>query len=97
MRIGIPEILTVGSIVLLATGNSTVGWVFLGLAITGSVFRWGVEMQVTQQAAAAKQKEADDASQILAEAGKAFATLFQGAQEGASSSKSESTKDSRFH
>ena len=97
MRIGIPEILTAGSVVLLATGNTTVGWVFLGLAISGSIFRWGVEMQVTQQAAAAKQKESDDASQILAEAGKAFATLFQGVQESDTSSRTESAKDSRFH
>ena len=34
MKLGMPEILAAGSVVLLATGNSTVGWVFLGLAAT---------------------------------------------------------------
>ena len=60
MRIGMPEILAAGSVVLLSTGNATVGWVFLGLAVLGSAMRWGVEIQTAQQAQAAKEKEGEE-------------------------------------
>ena len=60
MRIGMPEILTAGSVVLLSTGNITFGWVFLGLGVVGATLRWGIELQTAQQAQAAKQKEGED-------------------------------------
>ena len=77
MRIGMPEILAAGSVVLLATGNSTFGWVFLGLAIVGSALRWGVEIQAAQQAQAAKQKQGEELGKVLTEAGEAFSQLLQ--------------------
>ena len=80
MRIGMPEILAAGSVVLLSTGNATVGWVFLGLAVLGSAMRWGVEIQTAQQAQAAKEKEGEELSKVLSEAGKAFSNLLQTSQ-----------------
>ena len=77
MRIGMPEILAAGSVVLLATSNATVGWVFLGLSILGAALRWGVEIQTAQQAQAAKDKEGEELAKILSEAGKAFGSLLQ--------------------
>lgn len=77
MRIGMPEILAAGSVVLLATGNSTFGWVFLGLAIVGSALRWGVEIQAAQQEQAAKQKQGEELGKVLTEAGEAFSQLLQ--------------------
>ena len=91
MRIGMPEILAAGSVVLLATGSSTVGWVFLGLAIVGSALRWGVELQTAQQAQAAKQNESEELAKILSEAGKVFGNLLQ------TSSFVNSRKDSNIH
>ena len=91
MRIGIPEILAAGSTVLLATGSSTVGWVFLGLAIVGSALRWGVELQTAQQAQAAKQNESEELAKVLSEAGKVFGNLLQ------TSSFVNSRKDSNIH
>ena len=91
MRIGMPEILAAGSVVLLATGNSTFGWVFLGLAIVGSALRWGVEIQTAQQAQVAKQKEGEELAKVLTEAGKAFSNLVQ------TSAYSSSRKDNNIH
>jgi len=91
MRIGMPEILAAGSVVLLATSNSTVGWVFLGLSILGATLRWGVEIQTAQQAQAAKDREGEELAKILSEAGKAFGTLLQ------TSSYTSSRKDTNIH
>ncbi len=77
MRIGMPEILAAGSVVLLATGNSTFGWVFLGLSIVGAALRWGVELQSIQQEQAKKKEEGEELAKILTEAGKAFSNLMQ--------------------
>jgi len=90
MRIGMPEILAAGSVVLLATGSSTVGWVFLGLGVVGSALRWGVEIQVAQQEQAAKQKDGEELAKVLSEAGKAFSTLLQ-------TSSYSSRKDNNIH
>ena len=90
MKIGMPEILAAGSVVLLATGSSTVGWVFLGLAVVGSALRWGVEIQMAQQAQAAKQKDGEELAKVLSEAGKALSTLFQ-------TSSYNSRKDNNIH
>ena len=91
MRIGMPEILAAGSVVLLATSNTTVGWVFLGLSILGATARWGVEIQAAQQAQAAKDKEGEELAKILSEAGKAFGNLLQ------TSSSTSSRKDTNIH
>lgn len=90
MRIGMPEILAAGSVVLLATGSSTVGWVFLGLGVVGSALRWGVEIQMAQQEQAAKQKDGEELAKVLSEAGKAFSTLLQ-------TSSYSSRKDNNIH
>lgn len=76
MRIGMPEILTAGSVVLLSTGNITFGWVFLGLGVVGATLRWGIELQTAQQAQAAKQKEGEDLAKVFEEAGKAINNLL---------------------
>ena len=91
MRIGMPEILAAGSVVLLATSNATVGWVFLGLSILGAALRWGVEIQTAQQAQAAKDKEGEELAKILSEAGKAFGSLLQ------TSAYNSSRKDTNIH
>ena len=91
MRIGMPEILAAGSVVLLATGNSTVGWVFLGLGIVGSALRWGVEIQTAQQEQIAKQQEGEELAKVLSEAGKALGSLLQ------TSAFTSSHKDSSIH
>lgn len=91
MRIGMPEILAAGSVVLLTTGNSTFGWVFLGLAVVGSALRWGVEIQAAQQQQASKEKEGEELAKVLTEAGKAFSNLMQ------TSAYSNSRKDSNIH
>lgn len=76
MRIGMPEILTAGSVVLLATGSTTFGWVFLGLGVVGATLRWGIELQTAQQVQAAKQKEGEDLAKVFEEAGKAINNLL---------------------
>ena len=86
-----PEILAAGSVVLLATSNATVGWVFLGLSILGAALRWGVEIQTAQQAQAAKDKEGEELAKILSEAGKAFGSLLQ------TSAYNSSRKDTNIH
>ena len=91
MRIGMPEILAAGSVVLLATSNATVGWVFLGLSILGATVRWGVEIQTAQQAQAAKDREGEELAKILSEAGKAFGSLLQ------TSAYNSSRKDTNIH
>ncbi len=91
MRLGMPEILAAGSVVLIATGQSTVGWVFLGLAVLGASLRWGIEIQVAQQEEAAKQKDVDEVAKLLTEAGKAFGSLLQNMP------KSSDTKDTHLH
>lgn len=91
MRMGMPEILAAGSVVLLATGSNTVGWVFLGLSVLGAALRWGVEIQTAQQAQAAKQNESEELAKILSEAGKAFGSLLQ------TSSFVNSRKDNNIH
>ena len=88
MRIGMPEILTIGSIVLLASNQSTFGWVFLGLAILGAAFRWGVEIQVAQE----KSKDVDEVVKLLSEAGSAFSSLLKG-----STTQSSNKNDPNFH
>ena len=80
-----PEILTAGSVVLLAVGQSTFGWIFLGLALLGAAIRWGVEIQIAQE----KQKDADEVVRVLSEAGKSFASLFQGSTSYPNSNKSD--------
>ena len=91
MKLGMPEILAAGSVVLLATGNSTVGWVFLGLSIFGAALRWGVELQAVQQAQAAKQKQGEELGKVLTEAGEAFSKLLQ------TSAYNSSRKDNNIH
>lgn len=91
MKLGMPEILAAGSVVLLATGNSTVGWVFLGLSVCGAALRWGVEIQAAQQAQAAKDREGEELAKILSEAGKAFGSLLQ------TSAYTSSRKDNNIH
>jgi len=91
MRIGMPEILAAGSVVLLATGNSTFGWVFLGLSIVGAALRWGVELQAVQQEQAAKKQEGEELAKVLTEAGKAFSNLMQ------TSAFTNSHKDKNIH
>jgi len=86
-----PEILAAGSVVLLATGNSTFGWVFLGLSIAGAALRWGVELQAVQQEQAAKKQEGEELAKVLTEAGKAFSNLIQ------TSAYSNSRKDNNIH
>ena len=91
MRIGMPEILAAGSVVLLVTGHPTIGWVFLGLSVLGAALRWGIELQVAQQEEAAKQKDIDEVSKLLSEAAKAFSTLLQSVPKGSDA------KDTHLH
>ena len=88
MRIGMPEILTTGSVVLLVSDQSTFGWVFLGLAIFGAAIRWGIELQTAQE----KSRDADEVVKLLSEAGKSFATLLQ-----SSAAQSNNKNDPHFH
>jgi len=91
MRLGMAEILTAGSVFLLATGHSTVGWVFLGLGIFGAALRWGVELQAAQQQKEAWEKGGEELSKVFTEVGKVIDSVIR------NSSRSDRQKDSNLH
>ena len=91
MRLGMAEILTAGSALLLATGHSTVGWVFLGLGIFGAAIRWGVEIQAAQQQQEAWEKGGEELSKVFTEVGKFIDGYIQ------TTARSQRPKDTDLH
>ena len=91
MRFGMAEILTAGSVALLATGHATYGWVFLGLGIFGAALRWSVEIQAAQQQKEAWEKGGEELSKVFTEVGKVIDSVIR------NSSRPERKKDTNLH
>ena len=51
VRLQLPEIFILGSVVLFCTDLSIHGWVFFTLGLLGSIFRMGIEIQEQQKQA----------------------------------------------
>ena len=96
MRFGVPEILVAGSVVLLSTGSTTTGWVFLGLGILGSAIRWGVEIQNAQLAKQEAQQNVDETAKVISEVSQAVSSIFETFNTSEKSSRSQNN-DSKFH
>ena len=72
MKFSIPEVLCVSSCALFITGNPVVASVFLGLGVTGAIFRVGLEVQEKQ----AQDKAAEEAKDSFSNLGSSLGAIL---------------------
>jgi hypothetical protein len=73
VRLQLPEVFVLGSVVLFCTNLSIHGWIFFALGLLGSIFRMGVQLQEQQKQAETLKGGVDLLKEAADEFLKAFA------------------------